>query len=180
MPRRYSARKANGHATDRLGNAPEKRVAAARKNGKKGGRPPGSKNAMSQKMIAAAKASGDLPHEFLLRVMQTGRMPDWDKKGNPIMLHVGMQARLEAAARAAPFYAPKLATLRVDRPSDIQPLPALMMDLLRQGNASEVELAVLERLVGRVYGQGQSMKLLEVQPVPGDASRYEATLTGDD
>jgi len=172
VARRPLKKKANGQPSEpspapkrpRV-NTTQRRIEANRQNAKKGGRPPGhGRNTITRMLMRRAKESGELPHEFLLRVMQTGLMPDIDKDGQPCMLHVGPTMRIEAAARAAPFYAPRLSAIRVDGALGAAPLTVLLMDLLRQGNASKAELDMLEQLVRRVHGTGQSAKLLEVKP----------------
>lgn len=66
------------------------------------GRKPSSVNRMSQKAREKAAETGILPHEFLLAVCQgqtiDGHLPDF-------------RERLDAAKAAAPFYAPKLASV---------------------------------------------------------------------
>lgn len=64
------------------------------------GRKLGSKNCWSREAIARARSTGELPHEFLLRVSRgeeiDGVSPSFD-------------ARMGAAIAAAPYFAPKLA-----------------------------------------------------------------------
>ena len=66
------------------------------------GRRKGSRSHKSADAIAKAKSMGLLPHEFLLAVSQgcviDGHTPTFDQ-------------RMTAAPQAAPYYAPKLATL---------------------------------------------------------------------
>ena len=63
------------------------------------GRKPGARNQRTRKTIEAAKAQGQLPHEFLCAVSQgleiDGHKPSFTE-------------RLDAAKAAAPFYAHKL------------------------------------------------------------------------
>ena len=66
------------------------------------GRKAGQPNKLTQLVIEKAKATGDLPHEFLLKVSQgqeiDGVVPD-------------LELRLDAAKAAAPFFAPRLAQI---------------------------------------------------------------------
>lgn len=66
------------------------------------GRPVGAIQKWSRKAIIEAAKTGELPHEFLLRVsrggMVDGREPTFEE-------------RLDAAKAAAPYYAPKLAQI---------------------------------------------------------------------
>ncbi len=68
------------------------------------GRKLGVPNKKTQQAVAAAQAHGLLPHEFLLAVAQgradvlDGEVPSLDQ-------------RIDAAKAAAPFYAPKLASV---------------------------------------------------------------------
>ena len=83
------------------------------------GRPPGSKNGPSVKLLRMARASGsgELPHEFLLRVARGEPVEMYGK--NPttgatevIGWHnVQFDERLDAAKACANYYAPKLATI---------------------------------------------------------------------
>lgn len=62
----------------------------------------GTPNRKNAERIAAAEASGMLPHEFLLAVT----------RGESISEHrPTFEERLEAAKAAAPYYAPKLASV---------------------------------------------------------------------
>jgi hypothetical protein len=69
---------------------------------KTGGRKKGSMNKAPRERAERAAASGLLPHEFLLAVCRgevfDGHVPSFDE-------------RLDAAGKAAPYYAPKLANV---------------------------------------------------------------------
>jgi hypothetical protein len=62
---------------------------------------------LSQEAIEAATKTGELPHEFLLRVLRgeaiDGEKPAFDK-------------RIDAAKAAAPYFAPRLATATIQGP----------------------------------------------------------------
>lgn len=66
------------------------------------GRPPGSATRRTREVADRAASSGELPHEFLLRVVRgeaiDGTVPSFAD-------------RLEAAKAAAPYFAPKLAAV---------------------------------------------------------------------
>ena len=93
------------------------------------GRPKGAISKMSAASRQAAAATGELPHEFLLRVM----------RGEPIEDHTPtFEERLDAAKAAAPFYAPRLATQQVKlsgqtlREASDEELAAALVTNLRQ------------------------------------------------
>jgi hypothetical protein len=66
------------------------------------GRPKGAVNRLSAKAVEAAQRSGELPHEFLLRIA----------RGEEIDGHrPTFQERMAAAQASAPYYAPKLASV---------------------------------------------------------------------
>jgi hypothetical protein len=69
------------------------------------GRKPGAVNKITQRAREAAARTGELPHEFLLRI----------SRGEEIDGHTPEFAeRVDAAKAAAPYYAPRLATSQVD------------------------------------------------------------------
>lgn len=68
------------------------------------GRKPGSANKMSMEARERAAKTGELPHEFLLRVAR-GEEIDGNKPT--------FADRLDAAKAAAPYYAPKLSSSNV-------------------------------------------------------------------
>jgi len=69
------------------------------------GRKLGSVNAMSQRAREEAAATGELPHQVLLRVSR-GESIDGHKPS--------FAERMDAAKAAAPYYAPKLAATTVE------------------------------------------------------------------
>lgn len=90
------------------------------------GRKPGSVTRLSKEAIDAAKETGLLPHEWLLKVsrgepIEQKRWKDvLDADGNVIdrelveeVLYPDFGTRMDAAKAAAPFYAPRLATQTV-------------------------------------------------------------------
>jgi len=94
--------------------------------GRGGGRKPGSVNRLAKDAIVAAKATGVLPHEWLLSVARGEPIAHkrWDIKrdenGKEIsrelvdeVIYPDFPVRMDAAKSAAPFYAPRLATQTV-------------------------------------------------------------------
>ena len=66
------------------------------------GRPKGAVAKMTAEAVIQAKATGELPHEFLLRIV----------RGEPIDGHTPtIEQRMSAAMSAAPYFAPKLAVM---------------------------------------------------------------------
>lgn len=83
----------------------------------KGGRPVGSVNKITAEVRKWAAESGELPHEFLLRMTRgeviTRKVAD--EKGNitEVVEHYDLDARRAAAVAAAPYFASKLATVEL-------------------------------------------------------------------
>jgi len=69
------------------------------------GRRPGSVNRASMQAREAAMASGELPHEFLLKVSRGEKIGDHEPT---------FSERVDAAKAAAPYYAARLATTRIE------------------------------------------------------------------
>lgn len=74
------------------------------------GRKPGSINRMTQKAREEAAKTGELPHEFLLRVSRGEKVGDYEPT---------FAERIDAAKACAQFFAPKLTAAQVD--TDIPP-----------------------------------------------------------
>jgi hypothetical protein len=73
------------------------------------GRKPGSVNQMSRKAREEAAKTGELPHEFLLRIA----------RGESIDGHApAFNERMDAAKAAAPYFAPKLAATELNMHND--------------------------------------------------------------
>jgi Family of unknown function (DUF5681) len=73
------------------------------------GRPRGSLNKRTRTLLEAAKAGGEMPLDFLLRLMRDPQSP--------------IARRLEAARAAAPFLHPKLCAVE-PKPSPAAPEPS--------------------------------------------------------
>lgn len=86
------------------------------------GRKPGSTSKVMTEARVRARATGQLPHEFLLSVVRgepvDGRRPSLDQ-------------RIDAAKASAPFYAPKMATSEVTLTTN--PLKELMDQINANG-----------------------------------------------
>ena len=88
---------------------------AGRKKGttKTGGRKKGTPNKVSRATVLQARRTGELPHEFLLRLMR-GRdkfktvVVLADGKTKELMRLPTLPERFDAARAAAPYYAPRL------------------------------------------------------------------------
>lgn len=91
------------------------------------GRPKGSVQKITAQAREEAKASGLLPHEWLLMVARGEPIGQkrwevkYDKKGNVVskelvtdIVYPDLPMRQDSAKAAAPFYAPKLAAQTVD------------------------------------------------------------------
>ncbi|MEN9846093.1 MAG: hypothetical protein RIS36_1240 [Pseudomonadota bacterium] len=66
------------------------------------GRPKGSVAKITEEAVARAKEGGELPHQFLLRIVR-GDAIDGERPS--------LQMRIAAAVAAAPYFAPKLAAI---------------------------------------------------------------------
>jgi hypothetical protein len=103
------------------------------------GRKPGSRNRSKQEIIDKAKAAGELPHEFLLRVVQN-RLAPHEMVGDDGTLFevVPLEMRIEAATKCASFFAPKLSSVEVISSLTDNDLDTLIKELATQaglGNA---------------------------------------------
>ena len=75
------------------------------------GRPKGAVSKLATEAVAKAKATGDLPHEFLLKIV----------RGEPIDgTSPSIEQRIHAAIAVAPYFAPKLATVEQKIESDVR------------------------------------------------------------
>ena len=90
------------------------------------GRPVGAVNRVAKEAIAAAKAEGILPHEWLLNIVRGEPVEQkrWkielDEHGKEIsrelvteLVYPDFPVRMDAAKAASPYYAPRLATQTV-------------------------------------------------------------------
>lgn len=113
------------------------------------GRPHGSPNKASKEIRAKAAESGELPHEFALRVMRLG-------PGKTIMKHeITWDDVKWAVITAAPFYAPKMSATQHSGPNN-GPIPFAHIDPHMLAKAKPEELLILERFFGRLQEGGDT------------------------
>ena len=84
----------------------------------KGGRPFGSMSKIAKAAREKAIATGELPHEFLLRIVRgeaiyRDHVHPRTKLVTKIAEIYGFTERIDAAKAAAPYYAPKISTVEV-------------------------------------------------------------------
>ncbi len=124
-----------------------------------GGRPKGSVQKITTQAREEAKASGLLPHEWLLLVARGEPIEQkrwdikYDKKGNVVskelvtdIVYPDMPMRQDSAKAAAPYYAPRLAAQTVDMTATMgmhklsdEELDARLMLLAKQLVKTEVD-----------------------------------------
>jgi len=86
--------------------------------GKGAGRPAGRSGNMSRALVQQAALEGELPHQFLLRVMRGQDeffVEETLTEDGPVyhMRRPYLSERIDAAKAAAPYYAPRLAEMKV-------------------------------------------------------------------
>ena len=79
------------------------------------GRKPGTRNKKTEALLNAAKATGLLPHELLLKIARDeigdNVLLAYNMFGEPQYGRPDLRVRLRAAEAAAPYYAPKLSQI---------------------------------------------------------------------
>lgn len=85
---------------------------------KQRGRPPGAVGKLAREAVEKAKASGILPHEFLLSLargeIQSTQVMDPESGEITLKYEIpDLPMRVDAAKAAAPYYAPKLSTVEL-------------------------------------------------------------------
>ena len=75
------------------------------------GRPKGAIAKITEEAVAKAKAGGELPHQFLLRIVR-GEAIDGERPP--------LQMRISAAIAAAPYFAPRLAVMEAQIETNIR------------------------------------------------------------
>lgn len=101
------------------------------------GRPVGSTNRLIKEARERARETGELPHEFLLRISQgqviTRKVMDPITKAvKEVVEEYDFDARRDAAKAAAPYFAPKISTVEVIRGVQDDDLDALIAELAAQ------------------------------------------------
>lgn len=106
------------------------------------GRPIGSMSRLAKEAREQAKLTGDLPHEFLLRVSR-GELIEgkrYDEVTGKISTYYEMpdfEKRMDAAKSAAPYYAPKISTVEV-----ISGVSSEQLDEIIAGAAAEAGISI--------------------------------------
>lgn len=107
----------------------------------KGGRPKGAMSKIAEESRAKAMATGDLPHEFLLRIARGEVIyrDDVAPDGTTVRTKevYDFEARKDAAKAAAPYYAPKISTVEV-----IHGVPDNELDLIIAQLAAEAGIGI--------------------------------------
>lgn len=134
-----------------------------------GGRPVGSVNRLSKEAVEKAKASGLLPHEWLLEVMRA----DKESISKVLRFAPTVEQRIDAAKACANYFAPKIAQVTMMGPNG-GPIPVLQLSPDQLKRLKPDELAALERALGRLQrstddGEGGASPA-------GNAEAYAATL----
>lgn len=103
----------------------------------KGGRPLGSRNKLFIEARRKAESTGELPHEFLLRiargeVITRNVIHPVSGKETTIVEEYDFEARKDAAKAAAPYFAPKISTVEVIKNVDDSELDSIIAELASQ------------------------------------------------
>ena len=107
----------------------------------KGGRPPGALSKLAKENMDKARATGELPHEFLLRVARgeiiyRDFVDPFSGVITQTMEEYDLSVRIDAAKAAAPYYAPKISTVEV-----IHGVPDHELDIIIAQLAAEAGLS---------------------------------------
>lgn len=130
---------------------------------KKGAGHPSGPSPVAKAFKGEAELGGELPHEFLLRVMRTkvggkvdGTIITWDD-------------RVYAAVNCINYFAPKLATVNVQTKNS--PVQMMRVDPTRLAGLTVEELVLLEKVFGRWETSGSDSTDLVI-----DGTAYAETL----
>ncbi len=103
----------------------------------KGGRPVGAAGKLALEARKKAQETGELPHEFLLRIARGEVITR--KVLNPVTGEIAeiqedydFEARKDAAKAAAPYFAPKISTVEVIRGVQDDELDSIIAELAAQ------------------------------------------------
>ncbi len=91
---------------------------------KTGGRKAGVRNKLTRAVVAAAAATGRLPHDLLLAMARGQSTPGVSKPTR--------QEIIQARVAAAPFYAPRLSTVDVKAKAPGELTFALVLEMAKQ------------------------------------------------
>lgn len=128
----------------------------------KGGRPQGSMSKLAHMAREEARKTGELPHEFLLRVVRGEiiyrREVDEDGVITKVREVYDFPTRVDAAKASAPYYAPKISTVEVISGVPDDELDAIIkklaaetgLDIGDDGEGSEDEATSSAPSTGRV------------------------------
>ena len=135
---------------------------------KRGGRPLGSINRLSRAQREAYEASGELPLDFLLRVMRTGDIGDGRHR---VKQKATPDQRMEAARAAAPYLHPKLHAVHVDgKPT------AMPFDLTRLQGIPQDKLVIANEVLAVLFGGQVQGPILNMQQSDITPNLYEQSL----
>jgi len=110
------------------------------------GRPKGSLSKIAEESRQLALATGELPHQLLLRIARGEviyrETVDKDGKVSRVVENYDFEARKSAAVAAAPYYAPKISTVEVITGVNDDELDRIIKELAAQtgtnlGNGGE-------------------------------------------
>lgn len=107
----------------------------------KGGRPVGALSRLAKENRERAAATGELPHEFLLRVAR-GEVIYRDfidpvsGSKTQVQEHYDLPVRIDAAKAAAPYFAPKISTVEVINGVPDNELDAIIAQLTAEAGAN--------------------------------------------
>lgn len=131
----------------------------------KGGRPPNVPNKATAAIRQAAAESGELPHEFMLRVMRMG-------VGKFVGDHqITWDDVKWAAQQAASFFAPKMSSMKVSGDKE-NPLQLVSLDAKMLQKATPEQLRVL----GELFSNLQTGMIPQVAEPTVSPDEYAKTL----
>jgi len=131
------------------------------------GRPVGSSNKFSKQARAMAEATGELPHEFLLRIARGE--PILHKSKNPVTgefeddyVIPRFEDRMDCAKAAAPYFAPKFATVEITQRVSDDELDKIIASLAAETGFSNSSSGEGQEKQGIRTAPGQRRRLNQV------------------
>lgn len=148
-----------------------------RKTPGRGGRPRGSLNKATAEIRRLAKESGELPHEFQLRIMRmgVGARLIWDEDDEERCHVISWDDVKWAVEKSINFFAPKMSSIRLTGAND-GPVQVFHLDPSMLEGCTPQQLKVLEEVFGGLVTGGQRPKQIEGEAVDITAKDYEETL----